>query len=140
MRNQDSGPAPIILAQSGTPEAPATPATPATPAEPVAPDLGFKLPGVGGATPPPRGTAPPASEKNGAPQFEVQPGPVAPLIDTSARDLVLGAGVFLVLMVVFFFARNAFTQHLVVRRVAPSKAGSAGWLPRAWRRAARCSP
>jgi drug/metabolite transporter (DMT)-like permease len=29
---------------------------------------------------------------------------------------------------VFFFARNAFVHHLVVRRVAPSTAGSAGWL------------
>jgi hypothetical protein len=119
MRNQDSGPAPMVLAQADTP----------TPAEPGAPDLGFKLPGVGGPTPAPRGAAPPAvSAKNGAPQLEVQPAPVAPVTDTSARDLALGAGVFLVLMVVFFFARNAFTQHLVVRRVAPSAAGSAGWL------------
>jgi hypothetical protein len=118
MRNQDSGPAPIVLAQAETP----------APAEPAAPDLGFKLPGVGGPTPPPRGAAPPASAKNGAPRLEVQPAPVAPVTDTSARDLAIGAAVFLVLMVVFFFARNAFTQHLVVRRVAPSKAGSAGWL------------
>ncbi|MBC7859950.1 MAG: hypothetical protein H7Z39_14515, partial [Burkholderiaceae bacterium] len=48
--------------------------------------------------------------------------------DTSARDLAVGGAVLLVLMVIFFFARNAFTQHLVVRRVAPSAAGSAGWL------------
>ena len=109
MRNQDSGPGLPVLA----------------PAEPAAPDLGFRLPGVGGPAPAQRGAAPPASAKNGAPRLEVQPVPVT---DTSARDLAIGAGVFLVLMVVFFFARNAFTQHLVVRRVAPSKAGPAGWL------------
>ena len=119
MRHQDSGPGAITLAQAGTPD----PAGPVAPVEPGAPDLGFKLPGVGGPAPAPRGAAPPA-----APQLEVQPAPVAPVSDTSARDLAIGAGVLLVLMVVFFFARNAFTQHLVVRRVAPSKAGPAGWL------------
>ena len=124
MRNQDSGPGAIALAQAGTPAE-----VPAAPPEPAAPDLGFKLPGVGGAAPAQRGAAPPAAAaKNGASRLEVQPAPVAPVADTSARDLAIGAGVFLVLMVVFFFARNAFTQHLVVRRVAPSAAGSAGWL------------
>jgi hypothetical protein len=52
----------------------------------------------------------------------------AAVTDTSARELSIGAAVFLVLLVMFFFARNAFTHHLVVRRVAPSAAGSAGWL------------
>ena len=28
----------------------------------------------------------------------------------------------------YFFVRNAYVHHLVVRRVAPSSAGSAGWL------------
>jgi hypothetical protein len=36
--------------------------------------------------------------------------------------------VFLVLLIVYFFVRNAYVHHLVVRRVAPSTAGSAGWL------------
>jgi hypothetical protein len=30
--------------------------------------------------------------------------------------------------VVYFFVRNAYVQHLVVRRVSPSSAGNAGWL------------
>jgi uncharacterized membrane protein YgdD (TMEM256/DUF423 family) len=33
-----------------------------------------------------------------------------------------------VLLVVFFFARNAYANHLVRRRVAPSSADTAGWL------------
>ncbi len=35
---------------------------------------------------------------------------------------------FLVLLIVFFFVRNAYVHHLVVKRVPPSSAGSAGWL------------
>ena len=35
---------------------------------------------------------------------------------------------FLVLLIVFFFARNAYSNHLVRRRVAPSSADTAGWL------------
>ena len=34
----------------------------------------------------------------------------------------------IVLLAVYFFVRNAYVHHLVVRRVAPSTAGSAGWL------------
>lgn len=60
--------------------------------------------------------------------LEVQPGAPAPAQDTSTRDVAIGAAIFLVLLVVFFFARNAYVHHLVVRRVAPSTAGSAGWL------------
>jgi hypothetical protein len=48
--------------------------------------------------------------------------------DTSTRDLTLGGGIFLVLLLAFFFARGAYVNHLVARRVAPSSAGSAGWL------------
>lgn len=124
MRNQDSGPGAITLAPAGTPAE-----APAAPPEPAAPDLGFKLPGVGGPARAQRGAVPPAaSARNGGPRLEVEPAPVAPVTDTSARDLAIGGAVFLVLMIVFFFARNVFTQHLVVRRVAPSAAGSAGWL------------
>ena len=35
---------------------------------------------------------------------------------------------FLVLLIIYFFVRNAYVHHLVVKRVAPSAAGSAGWL------------
>ncbi|MGX4643664.1 hypothetical protein [Massilia sp. SYSU DXS3249] len=60
--------------------------------------------------------------------LEVQPGAPAPATDTSTRDVAIGGAAFLVLLVLFFFARNAYVHHLVVRRVAPSTAGSAGWL------------
>ena len=50
------------------------------------------------------------------------------MTDTSTRDLAIGAAVFAVLLVVYFFVRNAYVHHLVVRRVAPSSAGSAGWM------------
>lgn len=60
--------------------------------------------------------------------IEVAPVQGAPETDTSSRDQLLGAGVFIVLLIVFFFARNAYTHHLVRRRVAPSAAGTAGWL------------
>ena len=60
--------------------------------------------------------------------LEVQPGAPVPATDTSTRDVMIGGAAFLVLLVLFFFARNAYVHHLVVRRVAPSTAGSAGWL------------
>lgn len=92
------------------------------------PDPGFKLPEAGAAgsasalsnTPPP---GPAASGLQEAPPLGAPDG-----ADTSSRDLAIGGGIFLVLLVVYFFARNAFVNHLVVRRVAPSSAGSAGWL------------
>ena len=62
--------------------------------------------------------------------MEVVPGTqdMPPATDTSTRDLAIGAVVFVILLVVYFFVRNAFVHHLVVRRVAPSSAGTAGWL------------
>jgi hypothetical protein len=87
-------------------------------------DAGFRLPGNDAASAPPATTttttttAPaPGTSIEGAPQN-----------DTSTRDLTLGGGIFLVLLLAFFFARGAYTNHLVARRVAPSSAGSAGWL------------
>ncbi len=52
----------------------------------------------------------------------------APQTDTSTRDLTLAGGIFLVLLLAFFFARGAYVNHLVSRRVAPGSAGNAGWL------------
>lgn len=88
-----------------------------TPADP-----GFKLPSSASAS----AAATPASAQ-GAP-IEVQPVAGAPVTDTSSRDLAIGGAAFLVLLLVYFFVRNAYVHHLVVRRVAPSSAGSAGWL------------
>jgi hypothetical protein len=90
--------------------------TPATaPADP-----GFKLPAA-------ESTPPPAPATATAP-IEVAPVAGAPVTDTSSRDLAIGGAVFLILLIVYFFVRNAYVHHLVVRRVAPSAAGSAGWL------------
>jgi hypothetical protein len=60
--------------------------------------------------------------------IEVAPVQGAPATDTSARDQLIAGAVFLVLLLVFFFARNAFSNHLVRRRVAPSSADTSGWL------------
>ena len=101
------------------------------PATPPLTDPGFKLPGDAANTPqdPLPKTAPDTANQ----PVEIAPGgatnpSAAPLRDTSARDLAIGGAIFLVLMVVYFFARNAYVHHLVVRRVSPSSAGSAGWL------------
>ncbi len=89
-------------------------------------DPGFKLPGDEKASPDPLPkTDVPAPTSA---QVEVEPVSGAPVTDTSTRDLAIGAGVFLVLLIIFFFVRNAYVHHLVVKRVAPSSAGSAGWL------------
>lgn len=113
------------------------------------PDPGFKVPGASAAasdaapaaptghgvlsSTPPGASASAASDAAAAAAaastpLEIATPEGAAVTDTSARELSIGAAVFLVLLVMFFFARNAFTHHLVVRRVAPSAAGSAGWL------------
>jgi hypothetical protein len=98
-------------------------------------DPGFKVPGAGKdentPTPaPPTGdgalsTTPPGETATG---MEVAPVAGAPATDTSTRDIAIGGAVFVVLLIVFFFARNAFANYLVRRRVAPSSADTAGWL------------
>jgi hypothetical protein len=92
---------------------------------PPAPDPGFKLPGEDKASPDP---LPKASAPAAEMPIEVAPVQGAPATDTSTRDLAIGGAVFLVLLIVYFFVRNAYVHHLVVKRVAPSSAGSAGWL------------
>ena len=89
-------------------------------------DPNAKPPGEPTLSPVPPGAAP-APGANGAP-IEVAPVQGAPATDTSTRDLAIGGAVFLVLLIVFFFARNAYSNHLVRRRVAPSSADTAGWL------------
>lgn len=98
--------------------------TPAAPTD----DPGFKLPGETDGQPSTDEQA--AKPAAAAGQVEVVPSTVdgAPVTDTSTRDLAIGAAVFAVLLLVYFFVRNAYVHHLVVRRVAPSSAGSAGWL------------
>lgn len=99
-----------------------------TPTAPTAPtgDPGFKLPSdAPGAA---QDTLPKTLPATATEPVEIAPLKGAPVTDTSSRDLAIGSAVFIVLLVVFFFVRNAYVHHLVVRRVAPSSAGSAGWL------------
>lgn len=89
---------------------------------------GFTLP------PPVEGTqaqaASPAatSASPGAPEtlesLSVAPGSG---VDTSSRDTLIGGGILLVLFIAFFFAKNAYANTLVGKRVQPGKANAAGW-------------
>ncbi len=116
---QGSSVQPILLAQANT-------------------DPGFKVPGAGAPA-----SASSASSAASKPVDITTPSPAgasgtgsgievsvqgAPATDTSARDQLIAGAVFLVLLLVFFFARNAFSNHLVRRRVAPSSADTSGWL------------
>ncbi|MEN9867602.1 MAG: hypothetical protein RL748_3192 [Pseudomonadota bacterium] len=102
-------------------------------------DAGFKLPGADASAPANQpATAPTSNTANapatGSPASAPATGSTgtaidgAPQTDTSTRDLTLGGGIFLVLLLAFFFARGAYVNHLVARRVGPSSAGNAGWL------------
>lgn len=88
-------------------------------------DPGFKLPEESAS---PQDSLPKTQPDTAGRPVEIAPAPDAPAADTSTRDLAIGAAVFVVLLVIYFFVRNAYVHHLVVRRVAPSSAGSAGWL------------
>lgn len=48
-------------------------------------------------------------------------------VDTSSRDTLVGGGILLVLFIAFFFAKNAYANTLVGKRVPPGKANAAGW-------------
>ncbi len=102
-----------------------------TGAAPTTTDPGFKLPGQTAATTPQEPLPKTVPDTANQP-VEVAPGATtpsaAPLRDTSARDLAIGGAILAVLLVVYFFVRNAYVHHLVVKRVAPSSASSAGWL------------
>ena len=88
-------------------------------------DPGFKLPEESAS---PQDSLPKTAPDTAARPVEIAPLPDAPAADTSTRDLSIGAAAFVVLLVIYFFVRNAYVHHLVVRRVAPSSAGSAGWM------------
>ncbi|NNG22853.1 hypothetical protein [Telluria aromaticivorans] len=99
-----------------------------SPSAPSQADPGFKLPDESSS---PQDSLPQTSPDTAGRPVEVVPGTTnapIPATDTSTRDLAIGAVVFVVLLVVYFFVRNAYVHHLVVRRVAPSSAGSAGWM------------
>ncbi|SFU36949.1 hypothetical protein [Pseudoduganella namucuonensis] len=96
-------------------------------------DPGFKIPGAPAdpnakpSSAPTLSETPPGAAAPGQ-AMEVAPVAGAPATDTSTRDVAVGGAIFLVLMIVFFFVRNAYANHLVRRRVAPSSADTAGWL------------
>lgn len=90
-------------------------------------DPGFKVPGSS-APSAPAATPADGAAAAGAASIEVAPLAGAPATDTTSRELAIGGGVFVVLLIIFFFVRNAFSHHLVRRRVAPSSAESAAWL------------
>jgi hypothetical protein len=80
----------------------------------------------GFALPTPADVAPAAAQQ--ASSVAVPPDAANPALEPMAsRDLVIGAGVLLVLWVAFFFAKNHYVHSLVSKRVPPSKAESAGW-------------
>lgn len=97
----------------------------------TAADPGFKLPGQAGTTP--QDSLPKTTPDTATQPVEIAPGgatntTAAPLRDTAGRDMAIGTVAFVVLLAIYFFVRNAYVHHLVVKRVAPSTAGSAGWL------------
>ncbi len=47
--------------------------------------------------------------------------------DTGPRDLAIGGGVLLVLVIAFFFAKTGYANMLVGKRVAPRSANASGW-------------
>ena len=99
-----------------------------TPSAPSPADPGFKLPEESAS---PQDSLLQTQPETAGRPVEVVPGTASapvPATDTSTRDLAIGAVVFVILLVVYIFVRNAYVHHLVVRRVAPSSAGSAGWL------------
>lgn len=108
--------------------------TPASAADQApAADPGFKLPGQETGAARSAASAASAASAGSAPvqpngTLEVAPAAAPVAADTSNRDLAIGGTAFVILLVIFFFARNAYVHHLVVRRVAPSAAGSAGWM------------
>jgi hypothetical protein len=85
---------------------------------------GFKLPmpetrgsGAGGVSPS-SPASPPAGSTVVPPTVEV---------DTSARDMAIAGGILLVLVIAFVFAKTAYANALVGKKVAPRSANAAGW-------------
>ena len=97
---------------------------------------GFKLPNPD--APPPSGQAvavppaPPAPTPAAAGQTAALAPAELPLegaADASPRDMAVGGGIFLVFVLASFFAKNAWANHLVGKRVSPRSANaSGGWL------------
>ena len=61
------------------------------------------------------------------PPGETLSGTYTVVSETPRRDMLIGGAVLLVLLVAFFFAKNAYANSLVAKRVSPNGANAAGW-------------
>ncbi|MGK5006761.1 hypothetical protein [Janthinobacterium sp. LB2P70] len=89
-------------------------------------NAGFTLPVPASA--PPAADAPAAGAA--AATATIEPAPAldpASTTDTSSRDTLIGGVVLLLLFIAFFFAKNAYANGLVAKRVPPNKANASGW-------------
>ena len=89
-------------------------------------NAGFTLPAPVEGQQAPAAAATPATPASGTPET-VDTLPVTTDVDTSSRDALIGGGVLLVLFIAFFFAKNAYANTLVAKRIQPGKANAAGW-------------
>lgn len=90
-------------------------------------NTGFTLPAPASAPPAAdasaaASTAATMASTEAAPAFDA-----AGTTDTSSRDTLVGGVVLLLLFVAFFFAKNAYANGLVAKRVPPNKANASGW-------------
>jgi len=90
-------------------------------------DTGFALPAPDAGKTPPAATEQPATPATTTDITTTEMPVLAGAADTSSRDLLVGGGILLVLFIAFFFARGAYANALVVKRVPPNKANAAGW-------------
>ncbi|KAB8060663.1 hypothetical protein GCN74_08480 [Janthinobacterium sp. FT14W] len=78
-------------------------------------------------------SAPPAADASAAASAATATTEAAPAFDaagttdTSSRDTLVGGVVLLLLFIAFFFAKNAYANGLVAKRVPPNKANASGW-------------
>ncbi|MGX9731686.1 hypothetical protein ACWYXO_13825 [Janthinobacterium aestuarii] len=89
-------------------------------------NAGFTLPVPASA--PPAADAPAAGAA--ATTATTEPAPALDPVsttDTSSRDTLIGGVVLLLLFIAFFFAKNAYANGLVAKRVPPNKANASGW-------------
>lgn len=89
-------------------------------------NAGFTLPAPASAPPaadtPAAGAATTTATTEPAPALDP-----ASTTDTSSRDTLIGGVVLLLLFIAFFFAKNAYANGLVAKRVPPNKANASGW-------------
>ena len=86
-----------------------------------------------GFTLPAPASVPPAADASAAASATTATTEPAPALDpvsttdTSSRDTLVGGVVLLLLFIAFFFAKNAYANGLVAKRVPPNKANASGW-------------